>query len=73
LRLTLPAPACPLEQECVEPWATMARLRRRDRHLDLELVVAELLDALVAVHQRSSGAYVVLAPHLALLHDGLVG
>ena len=51
----------------------MARLRRRDRYFDFELVVAELLDALAAVHQRSSGAYVVLAPHLALLPDGLVG
>jgi hypothetical protein len=51
----------------------MARLRRRDSHLDLELVVAELLDALAAVHQRSSGTYVVLTPHVALLPDGLVG
>src|SRR5215469_9402344 len=37
LRLVLAASARPLEQECVEPWATMARLRHRDRHFDLEL------------------------------------
>src|SRR5207344_2587536 len=67
LRLALPAPACPLEQEGVESRATVARLRRCDRHFDLELVVVELLDALAAVHQRSSGACVAFARHLALL------
>ena len=66
LRLLLsPAPR-PLEQECVEPAAAMARFCYRDRHLDLELVVAELLDAVAAVYERSSGAFVVIAPHVAL-------
>ena len=44
----------------------MPRLGRRDRHFELELVVAQLLDGVAAVDQRPSGAFVVLAPHVAL-------
>jgi hypothetical protein len=67
LRLPLsPAPR-QLEEECVEPVTATPRLGCRDRHFELELVVAELLDGVAAVDQRPSGAFVVLAQHVALL------
>jgi hypothetical protein len=65
LWLLVPA-ARPLEKECVEPQAPAAGLRRSDRDLHLELVVAELLDAVAAVDQRPSGAFVALWFQLAL-------
>jgi hypothetical protein len=57
---------CPLEEECVEPQATATGLRRGDRDFHLELVVAEVLDAVAAVDQRPSGAFVALWCQLAL-------
>src|SRR5262249_16194755 len=69
LRLVLsPAPR-PLQQERVESRAAMTRLCNRDRHLDLDFGVAELFDAVAAVHQWPSGSFVVLAAHGALPHD----
>jgi hypothetical protein len=66
LRLPLPTAARSLEQERVEPQPPAARLLGSDRDLRLELVVAELLDAVATVEQRPAGAFVVSSSQLAL-------
>ena len=66
LRLSLASAPRPFEQERVETEATAARLGCRDRHFHLELVVAELLDAVAAVYQWPSGAFVAISSQLAL-------
>jgi len=55
-----------LEEECVEPRTPATRLCRGDRDFDLELVVAEPLDAVAAVDQRPAGAFVAVLSQLAL-------
>jgi hypothetical protein len=56
----------PLEKECIEPQTPAPGLGSGDRDFHLELVVAELLDAVAAVDQRPSGAFVALWCQLAL-------
>jgi hypothetical protein len=60
LRLSLPAAPSSLEQKRIETEASPSRLGCGDRHFHLELVVAELLDAVPPVDQRPSGACVAL-------------
>jgi hypothetical protein len=65
--LWLSAPAAgALEEERVEPQTPPSGLRHGDRDFHLELVVAELLDAVAAVDQWPAGAFVALWCQLAL-------
>jgi hypothetical protein len=62
-----------LNQQRVESPPAVSRLGGGDRQLDLELVVAQPLDAVATVHQGPSGALVVVTLHgLSSLHSGAV-